>query len=154
MFDILIESNPEIRPKKTLFSLIISIILHNTILMVAIITPLFFTDTLNPQQLVMTYLVAPPPPPPPPLATTTKAMKSPKVQPQEPGKMQIPISIPREVALVVDEAPLPKLARSGVSKAAFPAVFPEELWGAFWAEFWEALCRWRHRHHHLLLLLK
>src|SRR5262249_57046254 len=77
MFDILIESNPEIRPKKTLFSLIISILLHTTILMVAIITPLFFTDTLNPQQLVMTYLVAPPPPPPPPpppLATTTKAM--------------------------------------------------------------------------------
>lgn len=48
MFDILVESNPEIRSKKTLFSLIISILLHSIILMVAIITPLFFTDTLNP----------------------------------------------------------------------------------------------------------
>jgi periplasmic protein TonB len=127
MFDILIESNPGIRPKKTLFSLIISIILHTTILMVAIITPLFFTDTLNPQQLVMTYLVAPPPPPPPPpppLATTTKAIKSPKVQPQEPGKMQIPISIPREVALVVDEGPPPEIGAVGGVEGGVPGGVP------------------------------
>ena len=126
MFDALIESNPDIRPKKTLFSMTISILLHSIILMVAIITPLFFTDTLNPQQLVMTYLVAPPPPPPPPppLATATKVTKAPKVQPQEPGKMVVPVTIPREVALVVDEGPPPEVGATGGVVGGVPGGVP------------------------------
>jgi len=125
MFDILIESNPAIKPKKTLFSLIISVFLHSVILMVAIITPLFFTDTLNPQQLV-TYLVAPPPPPPPPPPPlgTTKVMKVVKVQPQIPGKMIIPVTIPREVALVVDEGPPPEVGASGGVVGGVPGGVP------------------------------
>ena len=61
MFDVLIESDPNRKPKKTALSLAISVVLHGVILVLAIILPLFFTETLSPA-LVVTYLAAPPPP--------------------------------------------------------------------------------------------
>ena len=65
MFDVLIESDPHLKPKKTALSLAVSVVLHGLILFLAIILPLFFTETLSPA-MVVTYLAAPPPPPPPP----------------------------------------------------------------------------------------
>jgi hypothetical protein len=61
MFDVLIESDPNLKPRKTALSLAISLVLHGVILVLAIILPLFFTETLSPA-LVVTYLAAPPPP--------------------------------------------------------------------------------------------
>ena len=47
MFDVLIESNPELKPKKTALALAISLVLHSAVLVLAIIVPLFFTETLD-----------------------------------------------------------------------------------------------------------
>src|SRR5262245_24583710 len=126
MFDRLIESNSEVRPEKTILSLCISTFLHAFILLVAIITPLFFTETLNPQQFV-TYLVAPPPPPPPPpppLAVVSKAVKMPKVVPQNPGHLTVPVTIPKVVAMVIDEEPAPDISASGGVVGGVPGGVP------------------------------
>ena len=64
MFDVLIESSPNIRIQNKIFPIIVSTILHSLVLIVAIMLPLYFTETLNPEKFV-TYLVAPPPPPRP-----------------------------------------------------------------------------------------
>ena len=104
MFDVLIESDPHLKPKKTVFSVAISLFLHAVVLVLAIILPLFFTETLSPA-LVVTYLAAPPPPPPPPpppLASTATPAKVPKVVPQTPGQMRSPIAIPTVIAMVED----------------------------------------------------
>jgi periplasmic protein TonB len=112
MFDVLIESDPELKPRKTLLSLTISILLHSLVLMLAIVVPLFFTEPLSPERVV-TYLTVPPPPPPPP-ATVAKITKAPKVVPQTSATLMSPIVIPKEVAMVVDEGPAPDVAMGGV----------------------------------------
>jgi periplasmic protein TonB len=126
MFEKLIESNPEVRPEKTILSLTISAFLHACILVVAIITPLFFTETLNPQQLV-TYLVAPPPPPPPPpppLAVVSKAVKISKVIPQDSAHLTVPVTIPKVVARIVDEGPPPEISANGGVVGGVPGGVP------------------------------
>ena len=107
MFDVLIESNPQTKAQKKALSLFVSIVLHSIVLMVAIIVPLFFTDTLSPQQVV-TYLVAPPPPPPPP-PMVARAIKVPKVVEQVTGQLTSPVTIPKTVAMIVDEGPPPEV---------------------------------------------
>jgi protein TonB len=51
-------------------------------------------------------------------------MKSPKVQPQVPGKMVIPVTIPREVTLVVDEGPPPEVSAAGGVVGGVPGGVP------------------------------
>src|SRR2546421_312047 len=62
--DSLIESGGQIKTKKgtTVF---ISVVVHATLIIVLILIPLIYTDTIEARQL-LTFLVAPPPPPPPP----------------------------------------------------------------------------------------
>lgn len=81
-----------------------SIAIHTLVLMVLILPPLFFTDTINLRQFTQTLLVAPPPPPPPPPApqAIAKAVVSKRVFTNA-GKLIAPSVIPQKVAMLKEE---------------------------------------------------
>src|SRR6202050_2427710 len=69
---------------------------------VMILIPLIYTEAL-PKGMLNTFLVAPaPPPPPPPPAAPVKVVRPRIVQPQT---MVAPMVIPKQVAMIKDEAP-------------------------------------------------
>ena len=75
-----------------------------TILGVMVLIPLLYTEVL-PKAMLNTFLVAPaPPPPPPPPQPVVKEIKAPKVINIQ--KMTAPTVIPKNVAIVKDEAPV------------------------------------------------
>ena len=62
--DSLIESGGQIKTKKGM-TVFISAVVHSLLIVVLILIPLIYTDTIEARQLI-TFLVALPPPPPPP----------------------------------------------------------------------------------------
>ena len=56
------------RPRRTTRDVLSSAVLHILILGVAILLPLYFSESIDLKQFTQTLLVAPPPPPPPPAA--------------------------------------------------------------------------------------
>lgn len=79
-----------------------SAVVQALILGVMILIPLIYTEAL-PKGLMNTFLVAPaPPPPPPPPAAPVKVERPRIVQPQ---RMVAPTVIPKNVAIIKDEAP-------------------------------------------------
>src|SRR5580658_1710877 len=79
-----------------------SFLVQLVIVGVMILIPLIYTEAL-PKGLMNTFLVAPaPPPPPPPPAAPVKVERPRIVQPQ---RMVAPTVIPKNVAIIKDEAP-------------------------------------------------
>ncbi len=72
-----------------------------------VIIPLFFTQVINPQQLQLTYLVAPPlpvapAPPPPPAAAVAPRPKPQPVNTPATAKLTMPIAIPKVIEKPAD----------------------------------------------------
>jgi periplasmic protein TonB len=79
-----------------------SFVVQLVIVGVMILIPLIYTEAL-PKGMLNTFLVAPaPPPPPPPPAAPIKIVRPRIVQPQT---MVAPTVIPKQVAMIKDEAP-------------------------------------------------
>ncbi len=70
MFDQLVDSAEAGTKKKKSLFLTISVVFHAVLIVVAIILPLVFPETLSGAKDQLTFLVAPPPPPPPPSSTS------------------------------------------------------------------------------------
>jgi protein TonB len=85
---------------------LISLAINMAILTAPILVGVFFTDTLNLEQLESTFLVATPPPsPPPPAPAVGKVMPPHKVF-ENAGKLVAPSVIPKNIA-DIREAPMP-----------------------------------------------
>src|SRR5271155_3203646 len=81
-----------------------SFLVQLVIVGVLILIPLIYTEAL-PKGMLNTFLVAPaPPPPPPPPQPIVKAIKVPKINNIQ--KMVAPTVIPKNIAVVKDEAPV------------------------------------------------
>lgn len=103
MFDQLIVSGEMEKTHKP-WAVTLSAIVQTLILGVLILIPLIYTEAL-PKGMLNTFLVAPaPPPPPPPPQPIVKAVKVPKIINIQ--KMTAPTVIPKNVAIVKDEAPV------------------------------------------------
>jgi protein TonB len=103
MFDQLIVSGEMEKTHKP-WAVTLSAIVQTLILGVLILIPLIYTEAL-PKGMLNTFLVAPaPPPPPPPPQPIVKAVKAPKIINIQ--KMTAPTVIPKNVAIVKDEAPV------------------------------------------------
>jgi protein TonB len=96
-------------------SLFISFTLQTLLVIVAIIIPLIFTDTLPKTQLTSFLVAPPPPPPPPPPPAATPPPKVVKVVPRQfdAGRLLAPKQIPKEIANIKEEE-LPPVASVGV----------------------------------------
>ena len=103
MFNELIVSGDVHKTHKP-WSVALSAAVQAIILGVMVLIPLLYTEVL-PKGMLNTFLVAPaPPPPPPPPQPLVKEIKAPKVINIQ--KMTAPTVIPKNVAIVRDEAPV------------------------------------------------
>src|SRR3954454_3885027 len=96
-------------------SVFVSFLIQCSLITVAVIIPLIYTETLPKAQLT-SFLVAPPPPPPPP--PPPAAVTPPKVQKVVPrqfdaGRLMAPKQIPKEIAMIKEEE-MPPAAAAGV----------------------------------------
>ena len=104
MFDQLVISSPNPTKTHKSWTVALSAIVQSIILGILILIPLIYTEAL-PKGMLNTFLVAPaPPPPPPPPAAPVKAVRAPRVV--QLNKMVAPTVIPKNVAIVKDEAPV------------------------------------------------
>ncbi|MCE5307408.1 MAG: energy transducer TonB [Acidobacteriales bacterium] len=92
----------------------VSFCLQVLLILVAILIPLIYTDTL-PRTTLTSFLVAPPPPPPPPPPPAAAPVKVVKVIPRQfdAGRLMAPKSIPKEIAIIKEEE-LPPTMGGGV----------------------------------------
>ena len=103
MFDQLVVSGQMEKTHKP-WAVTLSAIVQGLILGVLILIPLIYTEAL-PKGMLNTFLVAPaPPPPPPPPQPVVKTVKAPKIINIQ--KMVAPTVIPKNIAVVKDEAPV------------------------------------------------
>lgn len=103
MFDQLVISG-EMQKTHKPWAVTLSAIVQTIILGIMILIPLIYTEAL-PKGMLNTFLVAPaPPPPPPPPQPVVKAIKAPKIINIQ--KMVAPTVIPKNIAVVKDEAPV------------------------------------------------
>jgi protein TonB len=96
-------------------SVMISFLVQTGLIIVAILIPLIFTDSLPKTQLT-SFLVAPPPPPPPPPPPAAAPVKIIKQVPRQfdAGKLMAPKQIPKEIANIKEEEMPPMSANAGV----------------------------------------
>lgn len=87
--------------KRSFAEWLISFGLHAAIIAAVVLLPLFFTHAIDPQQLELTYLVAPaapaPPPPPPPPAAAAAQRPIPRHVTPLTAKLTMPLSIPKTI---------------------------------------------------------
>jgi protein TonB len=103
MFDQLVVSGDMQKTNKP-WAVGLSALVQFLILGVMILIPLIYTEAL-PKGMLNTFLVAPaPPPPPPPPQPIVKIIKAPKIINIQ--KMVAPTVIPKNIAVVKDEAPV------------------------------------------------
>jgi len=103
MFDQLVVSGEMEKTHKP-WAVTISALVQVVILGVMILIPLIYTEAL-PKGMLNTFLVAPaPPPPPPPPQPVVKIIKAPKVINIQ--KMVAPTVIPKNIAIVKEDAPV------------------------------------------------
>lgn len=113
--DSLLDSSVAQRKRRTwatLFSFVLQVCLIGLLLLL----PLWFTDVLPKQQLLI-FLEAPPPPPPPPppAASTPSAARVVKVTSNiVNGRLRAPSRIPAKVQIIEDDAPAPVGTIGGV----------------------------------------
>ncbi len=74
------------------------------LILIAVLIPLIYTDTL-PSTTLTSFLVAPPPPPPPPPPPAAVPVKVVKVIPRQfdAGRLMAPKAIPKEIAMIKEE---------------------------------------------------
>src|SRR5277367_2642907 len=102
MFNQLVVSGAHQEGTHKPWAVAMSALVQTVIVGVMILIPLIYTEAL-PKGLMNTFLVAPaPPPPPPPPAAPVKVERPRIVQPQ---RMVAPMVIPKNVAIIKDEAP-------------------------------------------------
>ncbi len=91
------------KTRKT-WTVLVSFIGQILLLLVAVLIPLIYTDTL-PRTTLTSFLVAPPPPPPPPPPPAATPPKVVKVIPRQfdAGRLMAPKSIPKEIAMIKEE---------------------------------------------------
>jgi protein TonB len=97
-------------------SVLMSFLIQVGLIIVAIIIPMIYFETLPGVQLT-SFLVPPPPPPPPPPPAAAAPVKVVKVIPRQfdAGRLLAPKSIPKEIAVIKeDELPPPVTAAAGV----------------------------------------
>lgn len=96
------------------FAVFVSFVMQTLMIIVLILIPLIYTDTLPKAQLT-SFLVAPPPPPPPPPPPSPTPVKVVKVIPKQfdAGKLMAPKQIPKEIAMIKEEE-LPPMQSVGV----------------------------------------
>jgi len=92
----------------------LSFLLQMVMILIAILIPLIYTDTL-PRTTLTSFLVAPPPPPPPPPPPAAAPIKVVKVIPRQfdAGRLMAPKVIPKEIAIIKEEE-LPPPVGGGV----------------------------------------
>ena len=83
---------------------IVSFIGQIFLILIAVLIPLIYTDTL-PSTTLTSFLVAPPPPPPPPPPPAAVPVKIVKVIPRQfdAGRLMAPKAIPKEIAMIKEE---------------------------------------------------
>lgn len=93
------------RPRRTTLDVLSSAVLHILILGVAILLPLYFSESIDLKHFTQTLLVAPPPPPPPPAApAVAKQVPVTRRVFTDRGKLLAPTVIPQKVAMLKEEA--------------------------------------------------
>jgi TonB family protein len=104
----MLENNQMKRPKRAV-DIVVSLAGHVSLVVIAILLPLYFSDAIHLQQLETTYLVAPPLPPPPPPASTAvvRAIRRPDPFLKD-NKFYAPPVIPKHVAVVKDPPNTPQ----------------------------------------------
>jgi len=95
-------------------SVFVSFLIQCSLITVAVIIPLIYTETLPKAQLTSFLVAPPPPPPPPPPPAATPPPKVVKVIPRQfdAGRLMAPKQIPKEIAMIKEEEMPP--AASGV----------------------------------------
>ncbi len=98
-------------PKRRTLDFFLSLFIHALLLGMLLALPLYFTEVIDLKQFTQTFLVAPPPPPPPPPASPViaKVPSVPKRAFTISGKLLAPTAIPRQVAMLKEEALPPDL---------------------------------------------
>jgi periplasmic protein TonB len=96
-------------------SVLVSFLVQVALVIVLVLIPLIFTDSLPKTQLT-SFLVAPPPPPPPPPPPAAAPVKVVKVIPRQfdAGKLMAPKVIPKEIANIKEEELPPMAGNPGV----------------------------------------
>lgn len=98
------------------WTVLLSFVGQIAFIIVAILIPLIYTDTL-PRATLTSFLVAPPPPPPPPPPPQPMPeIKVVKVIPKQfdAGKLVAPKQIPKEIAMIKEEELPPSMPSAGV----------------------------------------
>jgi protein TonB len=106
-------------------SVFISFLVQTALVLVAVVLPLIFTDSLPKTQLT-SFLVAPPPPPPPPPPPAAAPVKVVKVAPRQfdAGRLMAPKAIPKEIANIKEEELPPMAAATGGVVGGVPGGVP------------------------------
>jgi protein TonB len=95
-----------VRQPRRPVDLVFSILFHTLILLALVLTPLYFTETIDIKGFTLTMLVAPPPPPP--LPPAGQAIARTKATPRRTfvlgGRLIAPTFIPQKVAVLKEEA--------------------------------------------------
>jgi protein TonB len=97
-------------------SVFLSFLIQCALIIVAVLIPLIYTESLPKTQLT-SFLVAPPPPPPPPPPPAAAApVKVVKVAPRQfdAGRLMAPKAIPKEIAMIKEDELPPTAASVGV----------------------------------------
>ena len=91
------------KTRKT-WTVMVSFIGQIFLILIAVLIPLIYTDTL-PSTTLTSFLVAPPPPPPPPPPPAAVPVKVVKVIPRQfdAGRLMAPKAIPKEIAMIKEE---------------------------------------------------
>jgi len=110
--DCLLESQREKNPRRTVAT-VISFLVQCSLLVIAVLVPLMYTDVLPKQQL-LSFLVAPPPPPPPPPPAAAPAKPVARITEISDGHLRTPTRIPQKVQILHEEDTPPTLATGGV----------------------------------------
>jgi len=98
------------------WTVVVSFIGQSLLVIILILIPLIYTDTI-PRGTLTSFLVAPPPPPPPPPPPAAAPVKVVKVIPRQfdAGRLMAPRQIPKEIAMIKeDELPPPSAGAVGV----------------------------------------
>jgi protein TonB len=97
-------------------SVFVSFIIQCCLVVVGILIPLIYTETLPRTQLTSFLVAPPPPPPPPPPPAATPPVKVVKVVPRQfdAGRLMAPKTIPKEIAMIKEDELPPPAAAVGV----------------------------------------
>lgn len=98
------------------WTVVLSFVLQILMVIVLVLIPLIYTDTLPKAQLTSFLVAPPPPPPPPPPPAATPPVKVVKVAPRQfdAGRLMAPKQIPKDIAMIKEEELPPPSASAGV----------------------------------------